>query len=102
MYRAEALEIAEQLSAERWLILFQGWNAIPAALLVALVLWLAATFGSFGLFAPLNPTVVLALLICAASVAGAVFLIDEMNTPFSGSIRISSEPLRQALGHLGQ
>jgi hypothetical protein len=102
MHRSGALEIAERLSADRWLILFQGWNAIPPALLIALVVWLAATFGSFGLFAPVNATVVLALLICAASVAGAVFLIDEMNSPFSGWIRISPEPLRQALAHLGQ
>ena len=100
--RTQALSIANELSADRWLLLYQGWNAIPLPLLIALVLWLGTTFGFFGLFAPANATVVLSLLICAVSAATAVFLIAEMNTPFSGWIRISSEPLRLALDHLGR
>jgi hypothetical protein len=101
-YQLQGIAIANEISADRWLLLFQGWNAIPVPLLIALVMWLAATFGFFGLFAPRNATVVGALSICALSAATAVFLIDEMNTPFSGWIRLSSEPLRQALLHLGQ
>ena len=100
--RTQALSIANELSADRWLLLYHGWNAIPLALLIALVLWLGTTFGFFGLFAPVNATVVLSLLICAMAAATAVFLIAEMNTPFSGWIRISSEPLRLALDHLGR
>jgi hypothetical protein len=101
-YREQALTIADELSADRWLLLFRGWNAIPPPLLAALVFWLATTFGFFGLFAPRNATVVVTLLICAASAAIAVFLIDEMNTPFGGWIRVPPEPLQQALVHLGE
>jgi len=36
------------------------------------------------------------------SVSGAIFLILEMYTAFSGLIEISSAPLRAALMHLGQ
>jgi hypothetical protein len=34
-------------------------------------------------------------------VAGAIFLILELDQPFEGLIRISSAPLRYALSNLG-
>jgi hypothetical protein len=62
------------------------------------VFWLTTIFFSFGLLAPPNATVMAALFICALSVAGAIFLIVELNRPFEGLLRIPSEPLRTALG----
>jgi hypothetical protein len=41
------------------------------------------------------------LLLCALSVAGAVFLVLEMDGPFDGLIKVSPEPLRFALTRLG-
>jgi hypothetical protein len=35
-------------------------------------------------------------------VAGAIFLILELDHPFSGIMRISSEPMRNVLGQLGK
>jgi membrane-bound ClpP family serine protease len=64
------------------------------------VLWLTVIFISFGLFAPFNATVVSSLFVSALSVAGAIFLILEMYTPYTGVIQISSAPLRAALVHL--
>ena len=69
---------------------------------MALVLWLAIIFISFGLFAPVNTTVMATLFLCALSVSGAIFLIMEMYRPFEGLMQISSDPLRNALAHLGQ
>jgi hypothetical protein len=54
------------------------------------------------LFAPRNVTVIAALLLCTLSVAGAIFLILEMDGGFQGLIKISSEPLRYAYERLGQ
>ena len=71
-------------------------------LLVVLVLWLTVIFISFGLFAPSNATVVASLFVSALSVSGAIFLILEMYTPYSGVIAVSSAPLRAALAQLGQ
>ena len=34
------------------------------------------------------------LLLCAAAVAGGIFLIEELDNPTSGLIRISPEPFR--------
>jgi hypothetical protein len=101
-FQAQALQLAGEVSSERWLLLFQRWSTIPVALLVALVLWLAAIFAFFGLFAPRNPTVVAALFVCALSVSSAVFLIEEMNSPFDGWITVSPEPLQEALIRLGE
>jgi ABC-type amino acid transport substrate-binding protein len=45
---------------------------------------------------------VVALLLGALSVSCAIFLILELDLPFERLIRISDEPLRKALAHLGQ
>lgn len=67
-----------------------------------LVCWPAFIFGSFGLFAPPNGTVLVALFACALSFSSAIFLILELDQPFKGLIQISSAPLREALGRLSQ
>jgi hypothetical protein len=54
------------------------------------------------LLGPSNVIVITTLFVCALSVAGAIFLILELDQPFEGVIRISSAPLRNALAHLGQ
>jgi hypothetical protein len=69
-------------------------------MLIVLVAWLAIIFMSVGLFAPPNATVIVALMLSALSVAGAIFLIPEFDMPFDGVIQISSTPMRNALNHL--
>jgi Protein of unknown function (DUF4239) len=59
-------------------------------------------FVSFGLFAPRNATAIATLLVVAISAAGALFLILELDRPFSGLIQISSAPLYNALAVLGR
>jgi hypothetical protein len=66
------------------------------------VFWLAIIFASFGLFAPHNGSVITALLVCALSVAGSIYLIVEMDQPYSGLIKISSAPLHTVLDQLGR
>ena len=57
-------------------------------------------FASFGLFSRANVTIIVTLLVCALSVSGAVFLVLEMDRPFSGMVKISSAPLRGVLAQL--
>ena len=90
------------MSTTRWLLLLQKDEPIPMTLLIVLVFWLAIIFGTFGLFAPRNATVIAALFVCALSVSGAILLILEMNSPFTGLMKVSSAPMRDALAHLGQ
>jgi hypothetical protein len=100
--QSRALQISGDVAATRWLLSVQVGTAIPNAFLVVLVFWLTLIFVSFGLFAPRNPTAVIALLLCALSVAGSIFLIVEMGHPFRGLIHVSSAPMRDALAELGQ
>jgi len=69
---------------------------------VVVVFWLSTLFVSFGLFAPRNATALTVLLVSAVSVSGALFLILELDHPFSGLIQITSVPLRNALSVLGR
>jgi hypothetical protein len=100
--QSEALQLTEQIAATRWLLLLQKDEPIPMTLLTVLVLWLGIIFSTVGLFAPRNATVVAAVFVCALSVSGAILLILEMNTPFSGLITISSAPMRDTLANLGR
>jgi hypothetical protein len=100
--QGQALSMAMDLGKTRWLMYEQAITSVSIPLLVVLVLWLAAIFISFGLFAPFNATVVASLFVSALSVSGAIFLILEMYTPYAGLIQLSSAPLRAALAHLGQ
>ena len=100
--KAQLLTMAINLGQTRWLLFEQSGSSIPMPFLVVLVIWLSLIFTSFGLFAPPNATVIVALLLGALSVSGAIFLILELDLPFEGIVRISDEPLRKALAHLGQ
>jgi len=100
--RDRALETSEELLKARWAVVNSTVSSIPTPFLVVLVFWLTITFASFGLFAPRNGTVIAALLVCTLSVAGAIFLILEMDSPFQGLIKISTEPMRYALSRLDQ
>jgi Protein of unknown function (DUF4239) len=90
------------LGRTRLLLYEQSSSSVSLPLVVVVVSWLAIIFVSFGLFAPRNATVIAALLVCALSVSGAMFLILELDKPFSGSIRISRAPVQHALDVLGK
>ena len=81
----------------RLLLFAQAGGSIPAPFLVILVFWLSAIFVSFTLFAKANLVVMASLLVCAVSFAGAIFLVLELDNPFTGLMGISSATLRSAL-----
>jgi hypothetical protein len=97
----KSLGIAVDLGQIRWLLFEQAGTSIAAPLLVIVVFWLVILFFSFGLFGPANTTVLVALLVAAVSVSGAIFLILELDHPFGGLIQISRQPMLNALSHLG-
>ena len=93
--------IAQGIALERWTVVEQLGSSLQWPFLVVVVFWLAIIFASFGLFAPRNASVTAALFVAALSVAGSIFLILEMDRPYSGLVKISSAPLRTALAELG-
>jgi hypothetical protein len=99
-FKDNALKLSEEVLRTRWSVLATSSN-IPKPFLTVVVLWLSVTFASFGLYAPRNATVVAALFVAAASVAAAVFILVELDSPFEGLIKVSGEPFRFALENLG-
>lgn len=99
---AQAHQIANDISRSRWVLIEESQRGLPPILLGVLVFWLALLFVSFGLFAPRNVTVTLALFVSACSMAAAIFLVLEMNSPLDGLMKISSAPLHKALELMGQ
>jgi hypothetical protein len=93
----EATTVGTDLGQLRSLLVAQGVASISTPMLIILVSWLVAIFLGFGLLAPPNPTVIFALMVSAIAVSGAIFLILELDEPFSGLIRISSEPMLNAI-----
>ena len=98
--KAQALTAASDLGQMRWLLSEQGGSSISTPLLIIVVSWLAILFLSFALFAPPNATVIGALIVAALSVSGGILLILELDRPFDGFIRISSEPMEHTLSYL--
>jgi hypothetical protein len=95
------MELSNEVAKMRLLAITQAAGSIPTGFLVVLVLWLAIMFAGFGLVTSKNPTVIVTLFLCALSLAGAVFMIEELNQPLEGLMRVSGAPVRYALAHLG-
>jgi hypothetical protein len=102
LLQRRALDVSNQLAEAHWMLIDPGSEGLPTAFLVILVFWLTWLFLTFGLHAPPNPTVIGGLLVCAVSVAAAVFLIVDMAHPYIGFIHVSDVPVRAALAHIGQ
>jgi len=100
--QAEATNMIVDLGKTRWLMFTQRSASVSTPLLVVVIFWLTIIFISFGLFAPRNVTVFASMFFSALAVSGAILLILEMFTPYTGLIQVSSAPLRAALSSLGQ
>lgn len=100
--QSQALTLATEAVRTKLLVFESLGASIPVPFLVVLVFWLCIIFASFGLFAPRNATVITVLCVCALSVAGAIFLILELDQSFEGLLQVSSAPVRAALAQLGR
>ena len=100
--KASALQMMDAVFAARWLTLLKANQSIPPIMLVVLIIWLSIIFGSFGLFAPRNGTILVVLMMCALSTAATILLVEELNRPLDGLITVSLEPMLHTLGRLGQ
>jgi hypothetical protein len=95
--QARIVQVTNDLMQSRFLLFSHLGGSIPVPFLAVLLFWLVILFAGFSLMAPANATTLASLVICALSVSGAIFLILELDQPFSGLIVIRSEPLRNAL-----
>ena len=94
---SRAIQVFTEAAQIRLQLFTQTGGSIPAPFLVILVFWLSAIFVSFTLFARTNMVVTISLLVCALSFSCAIFLVLELDNPFTGLMGISSATLRSAL-----
>lgn len=87
----------QRIVEQRWAIVEQSERNIPAPLIAMLVCWLTLIFATFGYRAPRNAAIIALLLVAAAVNASSLYLILDMDVPFSGPIQISDVPLQRAL-----
>ncbi len=101
-FKAQAVSTSLELGQLRWLEYEQVGTAASKPMLYILIFWIAVLFASFGMYAPSNATAVASLLMAAVSVAGAIFLILELRSPFTGFLQIPNTPFLDEFAHLGK
>lgn len=84
----------------RWDIVEQSDGDIPVPMVIMVATWLMLIFGSFGYRAPRNVTVVSSLLVAAALMSGTIYLVLDMDIPFSGIIQVPDAPLQRVVAEL--
>jgi len=86
----------------RWLMIEETYAKVNSLVFVIITFWMMSIFVSWGMYSPRNASALTALFVAALSVCIAIFLVDELYTPYSGLLRISSAPLRLAYATLTQ
>jgi hypothetical protein len=100
--KAQVLSRVFDLRQTQWLLFLKSQqSAIPIPLLLVVLTWLGLIFFSFGVFNRPSSTIVVTVAFGALAVSGAVLIILELYSPFRGVLRISSDPILQALNQMG-
>jgi hypothetical protein len=94
--------MADSVLQTRWLLIERSESSIQPVFLIILIAWITVIFMSFGYNAPFNFTVIASFFICASALSACLFIIAEMDTPFDGTIVISSHAMRDALAHMSR
>lgn len=84
----------------RWALIEQSEGTIPTPLIVLLAAWLILIFASFGYCAPGNSVVVASLIVSSFLIAGAIYLILDMDRPFDGTIQVPAAPLKRVIAEM--
>ena len=92
--------LVADLRKTTWLQRAEQNDHVQHPFVFVLVGWFAILFFSIGLFAPRNRLVIAALVVGALSIAGAVVMIADMDSPFEGLLTVSPDPMRDALAQL--
>lgn len=84
----------------RWALLQRAEGSIPGPMLAMVVAWLVLIFANLGYGAPRNSVVAASLVLAAALIAGTLYLILDLDAPFTGTIQVSSAPLQRVLAEM--
>ena len=98
--KGEAVGLVVTLGEMRWLMFEQLTVGFSGPMMIVLVVWFMVTFAALGMLSRPSPIPVVALCLCAIAVSAAIFIIQEMYTPFSGALQIERTASRST-GQLG-
>lgn len=92
-----ALGLYDDLLQTRALALEKARRWLPTPFVVVMVFWLCMLFYGINLFVAPNRIVIASMFVGAVCLATAIFLVLQLNDPFEGLMRLSSDPLRRVL-----
>jgi hypothetical protein len=98
----EALGRFDRLIQQRWKIVEEARGSASSPFDRILVFWLLVIFLCFGLIAPRNALAMVTITLGALSIASTVLVILDLDTPFTGTILVPSQPMRDALIYLNR
>jgi hypothetical protein len=98
--KAAAESNVVELAQQRTLLVAQSGSSISTLMLIVVVSWVVMIFAGFSLIAPPNRTAAGALVLSALAVAGAIFLVLELDQPFDGLIRIPNREMVNVLNQI--
>jgi len=93
---------SQSFQQTRLLMSLQLASSISWPLIVIVVSWAMLLFFGFGVLSRLNATSVGALTFGSFAVASAIFLILELNQPFSGLFRVPAASIEQTIKALSE
>jgi hypothetical protein len=100
--RKQIDEVVSRSAQARVRLFSNAGSALPTPFLALLVFWLTIIFASYSILGEMNLTVKVFVFLFTLSSAGALFLISELNSPFSGLLRLSQTQISQALSPLSE
>jgi hypothetical protein len=101
-FQSRAMTLTTELGRERTQSAERSRRTIPSLVLVVVVCWLVLIFVGLGVFSITNRTVFVGLIVCALAFASSIFLVLELDMPYSGLITISGDPLRAVAAEVGR
>jgi hypothetical protein len=99
---SDCLKQLERLTESRWKLIEEAHSSISIPFYFVLVFWLVVVFACFGLSTPRNALSYITIVLGALSIASAIFVILDLDTPFDGILAVSSQPMRDALAHMNR
>jgi hypothetical protein len=92
----------ELLMRRHWKLIEEAHSSISNPFFFILAFWLVIVFASFGLSAPRNLLSYMTIFLGALSIASVIYVILDLDTPFSGVFMVSSRPMRDALTEISR
>jgi hypothetical protein len=100
-YRTRSMQLSTDIAQNRVLTSERQDSTVPVALLVIVCGWVVVIYVGLGAFTVINKSVSVALGVCALAFACSIFIVLELDTPFSGVVGVSNKSVLRAQAELG-